>query len=92
MFPIHDVASGPRAFSMSLLCSFHTGVRTAMIFMHRWNRGGKGVRSPADSLIQWLSPSQPSLNYADPSRPCEYRWEVFEPTGKSQRNLWACFA
>ena len=92
MFPIRDVASGPQEFTMSLLCSFHTGVRTAMIYMHWLNRGGKGVRSPADSLIQGLSPSQLSWNYAYSSRPCEYRWEVFEPTGQSQRNLWAGFA
>jgi hypothetical protein len=62
--PICDVASCPWEFPMSLLCSFHTGVRTAMIYMHRLNRGGRGVRSPADSLIQWLSPSQLSWNYA----------------------------
>jgi hypothetical protein len=43
VFPICDVASGPREIPMSLLCSFHTGVRTAMIYMHRLNRGGKGV-------------------------------------------------
>ena len=54
MFPLRDVASGPWEFTMSILCSLHSGVRTAMIYMHRLNRGGKGVRSPADSLIQGL--------------------------------------
>ena len=56
MFPLRDVASGPREFTMSILCSLHSGVRTAMIYMHRLNRGGKGVRSPADSMIQRLAP------------------------------------
>jgi len=32
------------------MCSFHTDVRTTMINMHRLNRGGQGVRSPAGSL------------------------------------------
>jgi integron integrase len=36
----------------------HTDVRTTMIYTHVLNRGGKGVRSPADALIQGLSPSQ----------------------------------
>jgi integron integrase len=35
----------------------HTDVRTTMIYTHVLNRGGKGVRSPADALIQGLSPS-----------------------------------
>ena len=52
VFPLRDVASGPQEFIMSLLCSFHTGVRMAMIFMHWLNRSGKGVRSPADSLYK----------------------------------------
>ena len=56
MFPIRDVASGPQEFTMSLLCSFHTCVRTAMIYMHWLHPAGKGVRSPADSLIQGLAP------------------------------------
>ena len=64
MFRIRDAANGPREFNMSLLRSFHTDVRTAMIYMHRLNRGGKGVRSPADSLTQGLNPSQLSWNYA----------------------------
>lgn len=67
MFRIRDAANGPREFNMSLLRSFHTDVRTAMIYMHRLNRGGKGVRSPADSLTQGLNPSQLSWNYAHPS-------------------------
>ncbi len=36
----------------------HTDVRTTMIYTHVLNRGGKGVRSPADALAQGLSPSQ----------------------------------
>jgi integron integrase len=36
----------------------HTDVRTTMIYTHVLNRGGKGVRSPADALTQGLSPSQ----------------------------------
>jgi integron integrase len=36
----------------------HTDVRTTMIYTHVLNRGGKGVRSPADALVQGLSPSQ----------------------------------
>lgn len=51
MFPLRDVASGPWEFTMPLLCSFHTDVRTAMINMHRLNRDGIEVRILADSLI-----------------------------------------
>ncbi|WP_447861609.1 integron integrase [Nitrospira calida] len=36
----------------------HTDVRTTMIYPHVLNRGGKGVRSPADALGERLSPSQ----------------------------------
>jgi integron integrase len=42
----------------------HTDVRTTMIYTHVLNRGGKGVRSPADALIQRLSPSQLERYYA----------------------------
>lgn len=91
MFPLHDVASGPREFTMSILCSLHSGVRTAMIYMHRFNPAGKGVLGPADSPIQGLA-LRSSHGPADPSRPCEYRWTVFEPIGKSQRNLRTGFA
>jgi hypothetical protein len=44
---------------MSLLVSFHTNVRSTMIYMHRLTRIGKGVWSPADSLTQGLRTSQP---------------------------------
>jgi site-specific recombinase XerD len=37
----------------------HKDVRTTMIYTHILNRGGKGVRSPADALTQGLTPSQP---------------------------------
>jgi hypothetical protein len=43
MFRIRDVASGPREFNISLLCSFHTDVRTTMIYTRTLNRDGKGV-------------------------------------------------
>jgi integron integrase len=36
----------------------HTDVRTTMIYTHVLNRGGKGVRSPADALVEGLSSSQ----------------------------------
>lgn len=36
----------------------HTDVRTTMVYTHVLNRGGKGVRSPADALVQGVSPSQ----------------------------------
>lgn len=36
----------------------HTDVRTTMIYTHVLNRGGRGVRSPADALTQGLNPSQ----------------------------------
>ncbi|MEE8251367.1 MAG: integron integrase [Gemmatimonadales bacterium] len=36
----------------------HTDVRTTMIYTHVLNRGGKGVRSPADALTQGFNPSQ----------------------------------
>jgi site-specific recombinase XerD len=37
----------------------HTDVRTTLIYMHVLNRDGrKGVRSPADALVQESSPSQ----------------------------------
>jgi len=36
----------------------HTDVRTTMIYTHVLNRGGRGVRSPADALTHGLSPSQ----------------------------------
>ena len=58
MFLIRDGASCPRESNMSLLCSFHTDVRRTMIYLHALNRGVQGVRSPAGSLIQGLSPSQ----------------------------------
>jgi site-specific recombinase XerD len=32
--------------------SGHTDVRTTMSYTHVLNRGGKGVRSPADALLQ----------------------------------------
>jgi site-specific recombinase XerD len=32
----------------------HSGVRTTMIYTHVLNRGGKGVRSPADRLTRGL--------------------------------------
>lgn len=41
MFPIRDAASCPPEFSMSLLCSFHTDVRTTMIDTHASNWGGQ---------------------------------------------------
>jgi hypothetical protein len=34
VFPIRDVASCQREFSPSLLFSFHTDVRTVMIYTH----------------------------------------------------------
>ena len=37
---------------------WHADVRTTMIYTHVLNRGGKGVRSPADALVQGLRPSQ----------------------------------
>ncbi len=36
----------------------HSDVRTTMIYTHVLNRGGRGVRSPADTLTQGLNPSQ----------------------------------
>jgi integrase len=36
----------------------HIDVRTTMIYTHVLNRGGKGVRSPADALVEGLSSSQ----------------------------------
>lgn len=42
----------------------HTDVKTSMIDTHVLNRCGKGGRSPADALIQGLSPSQRSRNDA----------------------------
>ncbi len=42
----------------------HTDVRTTMIYTHVLNRGGRCVRSPADALIQGLSPSQLEQYYA----------------------------
>jgi site-specific recombinase XerD len=36
----------------------HTNVRTTMIDTHVLNRGGTGIRSPADALGQGVSPSQ----------------------------------
>ncbi|HXF92392.1 MAG TPA: integron integrase [Nitrospiraceae bacterium] len=36
----------------------HTDVRTTMIYTHVLNRGGRGVRSPADGLVDGLSPLQ----------------------------------
>ncbi len=37
-----------------------------MVYTHVLNRGGKGVRSPADALTQGLSPSQLYYNGAIP--------------------------
>ncbi len=36
----------------------HANVRTTMIYTHVLNRGGRGVRSPADALTLGLNPSQ----------------------------------
>jgi site-specific recombinase XerD len=36
----------------------HKDVSTTMIYTHVLNRGGRGVRSPADALTQGLNPSQ----------------------------------
>ena len=48
-----------------------------MIYTHVLIRGGRGVRSPADSLTQGLNPSLLSWNDADPYitsiRLCGYR-------------------
>ena len=30
----------------------HGDIRTIMIYTHVWNRGGKGVHSPADRLAE----------------------------------------
>ena len=43
----------------------HADVRTTMIYTHVLNRGGRGVRSPADALTLGLNPLQLSWNYAD---------------------------
>ena len=43
VFLIRDGASCQREFDVSLLCLFHTDVRTAMIYLHALNRGGTGV-------------------------------------------------
>ena len=43
VFRIRDMTSCQRGFDISLLCSFHTDVRTAMIYTHALNRDGKGV-------------------------------------------------
>jgi len=39
----------------------HKDVSTTMIYTHVLNRGGKGVRSPADALTQRLGSSQPFI-------------------------------
>lgn len=36
----------------------HTDVRTTMVDTHVLNWGGKGMRGPADALVQGLSPAQ----------------------------------
>ena len=36
----------------------HRDVSITMIYTHLLNRGGRGVRSPADALMQGLTPSQ----------------------------------
>ena len=66
VFLIRDVTNCQREFKMSLLFSFYTDVRTTMIYTLVLIRGRRGVRSPADSLTQGLSPSQLSWNDADP--------------------------
>ena len=43
VFRIRDMTSCQRGFDISLLCSFHTDVRTTMIYTHELNRDGKGV-------------------------------------------------
>jgi site-specific recombinase XerD len=37
----------------------HRDVSTTMIYTHVLNRGGRGVRSPADELMATLNPMQP---------------------------------
>ncbi len=36
----------------------HKDLKTTMIYTHVLNRGGRGVRSPADALTQGFSPLQ----------------------------------
>ena len=43
VFRIRNMTSCQRGFGISLLCSFHTDVRTTMIYTHALNRDGKGV-------------------------------------------------
>jgi hypothetical protein len=51
VFLIRDVTRCQREFNMFLLFSFHTDMRTTMIYTHVLNRSGRGVRSPADALV-----------------------------------------
>jgi hypothetical protein len=68
---------------MSLLVSFHTNVSSTMIYMHRLNRIGKGVWSPADALIQGLTASQ--LYQAVEKNICRYaRTSMVRTAGRSQ--------
>ncbi len=39
----------------------HKDISTTMIYAHVLNKGGKGVKSPLDSI--WHSDSRPSLRY-----------------------------
>jgi integron integrase len=43
----------------------HTDVSTTMIYTHVLNRGGRGVRSPADSLLGADGPHQVEGDYTD---------------------------
>jgi hypothetical protein len=73
-----------------------TDVRTTMISTHVLNRGGKGVRSPADALGQGVSPSQLERNYAGrhntPTQPCGAPRQVIEESEESCGRLQALAA
>ena len=56
-FATHLLESGSDIRTVQELCG-HRDVNATMVCTHVLNRGGKGVRSPADALIQGLSPSQ----------------------------------
>ena len=57
----------------------HTDVRTTMIYTHVLNRGGLGVRSPADIGRSGISHLPAGLRALPPRRQLEARVEVDEP-------------
>jgi|CXWL01.1.fsa_nt_gi hypothetical protein len=75
-FLIRDSTNCQQEFNVSQLSPSHIGMRR-IIYPRVLNRGRKGVRSPADTLVHGLSLAQLSWSHAGlysmPTLCCGYR-------------------